>query len=170
MFTSGLSSDGGGGDSGSLSSGIVSCTVPFIALELGAISSAGSGLVVPFGLSLLDWRVCLGELEASEARGVEDSLLNGDAGRPAEDPGGSRSFALPLPNPPNAELKLFEEVFLSGEDARPYGCVLCLRRPNTVPKRLRLCRPPCFGSFTGGVTSAIIHVLKLTLHTPEPLF
>jgi hypothetical protein len=78
----------------------------------------GSGLVVPFGLSLVDNRVAFGELDTSDARGV-DNRLRGDTGRfegPEEEPGGSRSFDLPLPNPPNGR---FEDDFLSGDDARP---------------------------------------------------
>jgi hypothetical protein len=80
-------------------------------------SCAGSGLVVPFGLSLLDFRACLGELDTSDSRGV-DSVRNGDPGRPGDGLGMSRSFDFPLPNPLNAELRLVDD-FLSGEDARP---------------------------------------------------
>lgn len=92
---------------------------------------------MPLALSPLDRLVCFGELDASDARGVRESLLEGDAGGPEEDPGGSRSFDLPLPNPPN-DVPKFEDDFLSGDKARPYGCTLCRRRPSTVPNRLRL--------------------------------
>jgi hypothetical protein len=132
-----LGAESGGGDRGSFSSGIVSCAVPFKALDVGAGSLVGSGLVVPLGRSTLDLRVCLGE-DASEARGVEESRLRGLLGRPdgpEDEPGASRSFDLPLPKPPNG--KFDDDLsFLSGEDARPYGCSL-LRRFRTVPNRLR---------------------------------
>lgn len=85
------------------------------ALELGRTS--GSGLV-PFGRSPLDCRVCFGEPDTSDGRGVEDGLLAGDTGRSADDPAVSRSLDLPLPNPWNAELR-FEEDFRSGDGARP---------------------------------------------------
>jgi hypothetical protein len=102
---------------GSFSSGIVSRASPFGALELGISSWVGSGLVVPFGLSMLDLRVCLGEPDASDARG-EDCFRKGDPGRPMAGLGASRSFDLPLPKLPNAALR-FVDDFLSGEDARP---------------------------------------------------
>ena len=108
----------GGGDKGSFNSGIVSCVVPLVTvLELGT-GSLGSGLAVPLGLSILACRVCFGELEPSDGRGVEDNLLSGDAGRPADEPGASRSFDLPLPKPLNAEPRLVLD-FLSGEEVRP---------------------------------------------------
>ena len=50
-----------------------------MAATLGPASLIGSG-EVPFGLSLLDLRVTLGELDASEARGVRDNLRLGDTG------------------------------------------------------------------------------------------
>jgi hypothetical protein len=143
MLTSGCGSDDGGGDKGSLSSGIGSCSVPFTALELGPASMGGSGLM-PFGLSLFDWRVCLGEPDTSDARGVDEILLRGEAGRGEEDPVVSRSFDFPLPKPLKAELRL-DDDFLSGDSARPYGCTLCLRLLNTVPNRFRGFEL-CFGS------------------------
>src|SRR4051812_22247724 len=63
-----------GGDNGSFSSGIVSCCVPLTTLELTPVSSVGSG-PVPLGLSPLDRRVCLGDPDASDARGVNENLL-----------------------------------------------------------------------------------------------
>ena len=105
---------------GSFNSGIESCTaaVPFIALELGPASLVGSA-DAPFGLSVLDGRVCLGELDASDGRGVVESLLAGDTGRsPDEEPGGSRSFDFPFPKPLKAAPR-FEDDFLSGDNARP---------------------------------------------------
>ena len=88
-----------------------------MAPETFRASFLGSGLVVPFGLSLLDLRACLGEVEESEARGVE-SFRKGDAGRPIAGLGVSRSLPLPFPNPLKAALRLVDD-FLSGEDARP---------------------------------------------------
>ena len=133
---SGIGSAGGGGERGSLSSGIDSCNVPLIAVELEGGSLAGPGLV-PFGRSVLDRRVRFGELEASDARGVKESLRTGETGRSEDEPGASRSFDFPLPNPLNAAPRLEDDFFPSGDDARPYGCTLCLRLPNTVPNRLR---------------------------------
>lgn len=134
---------------GSLSSGIVSCAMPFVALELGPFSLAGSGLMVPFDLSLSGCRFCCGELDASDAR--VDSLRRGDPGRAWDGLAVSRSLDLPLPNEPSVAPKLcrLEDDLRSGDDARPYGCLLSLRRPSTVPKRLRVCRPPlCLRSST----------------------
>jgi hypothetical protein len=77
---------------------------------------------VPFCCSLVDkmlgCRVCFGELEASDGRGVEEILRNGDTGRPEDELGGLSSFDLPLPNPLKAEPRLVLD-FLSGDDARP---------------------------------------------------
>lgn len=139
--TSGFVSASTGGDSGSFSSGIGSC-IPLIIEEFDVISLTGSA-GVPFALSLLGRRVCLGEAEASDARGVSDSRLDGVDGLSVGEPGmASRSLDLPFPNPLNAALRL-DDDFRSGDSARPYGWVLCLRRPNTVPNRLRLWRPLC---------------------------
>ena len=96
---SGIGSDTGGGDNGSSSPGVGSCVVPFTTLELGPASS-GASRPVPLVLSPTDCRVCFGEFDASDARGVKDILREGDVGGPEEDPGGSRSFCLLLPKPP----------------------------------------------------------------------
>jgi hypothetical protein len=101
---------------------------------------ADSG-TVPLGLSLLDWRVCFGEPDTSDARGVEEILRRGEAGRGEGEPVVSRSFGFPLPNPPKVEPRLDEDL-RSGDPARPYGCTLCRRRLSTVPNRfsgLELC-------------------------------
>jgi hypothetical protein len=137
---SGCASVTAGGDNGSLSSGIDSCTgaLPLMALEV--LSSIGDSGIVPFGVSLLGGRVRLGLSGIVESREDCCWCLKGDVGRSAvelnEGPKLSRSLDLPLPNPLKAEPK-FEEDFRSGDDARPYGCALCLRRPSTVPNRLR---------------------------------
>lgn len=99
----------------------------------GMLASRGLSVVVPFGVSVLGSRVWLGDSGGSGDRGV--SRLSGELGRSAAI-GVSRSLDLPFPKPLNACPRL-EEDFRSGEEARPYGCALCLRRPNTVPKRLR---------------------------------
>lgn len=107
---------GAGGERGSFNSGIVSCTVPFTLAELGPSSDGGSGLM-PFVLSV---RVCFGDPETSDARGVEfleESLRNGETGRFAFSPA-SRSLALPFPKPLKAEPRL-EDDFPSGEEALP---------------------------------------------------
>ena len=146
MHTSAVGSGAeGGGDRGSFNSGIGSCVVPFAVLELGPSSVVGS-VVVPFGLSALVRRVCFGEFEASELREIRESLLDGDAGMPEDDPGGSRSavFDLLFPKLGNDEPR-FVLDFRSGDKARPYGCALCRRRPRTVPNRFRPCNPTlCF--------------------------
>jgi hypothetical protein len=111
--------------------------VPLGALELGADSLVGSGFRVPFGFSLLDVRAALGEFSFSDAR--DRDLRNGEAGR-GDGLGTSLSLCLFFPNPLNAELRLVDD-FLSGDEARPYGCAL-LRRLNTVPKRFKPCSPP----------------------------
>lgn len=126
-----------------MSSGIDSWIDPFTTPELGPASSVGSG-TVPFGLSLFGWRVCLGELDTSDARGVEEILLRGEAGRGEGEPVVSRSFDFPLPKPPKVEPRL-DDDFRSGELARPYGCMLFRRRLNTVPNRFRGLEL-CFGS------------------------
>jgi hypothetical protein len=54
-----------------------------------------------------------------------------------------------LPKPPKAEPR-FEEDFGS-EEAWLYGCVLCLRRPSTVPNRFRGFEL-CLVSFTAMVS------------------
>jgi hypothetical protein len=73
---------------------------------------------------------------------------SGEPGR-SDEPGASRSFDLPLPKPPKAEPR-FEEDFGS-EEAWLYGCVLCLRRPSTVPNRFRGFEL-CLVSFTAMVS------------------
>lgn len=133
MRTSGLVSSTNGGEIGSLSSGIESCTVPLTALE--PLASIGSWLAVPLGASILERRVCCGDSGGSGERGVCDWRRRGEAGR-SDEPGASRSLDLPLPKPLKAEPR-FEDDLRSGDEARPYGCALCLRRPRTVPKRFR---------------------------------
>jgi hypothetical protein len=137
---SGCVSATGGGGKGSLSSGIESCTcvTPLVALDV--LVFLGDSGMVPFGASVLVWRVRLGESDLWEALGLRERRRKGEVGRsavgPREELKFSRSFVLPLPNPLKAEPK-FDDDFRSGDVARPYGCTLCLRRPNTVPKRLR---------------------------------
>ena len=97
--------------------------------------------MVPFGAaSVLPWRVRLGESDLWEVLGLCERRRRGEVGRSAvvlnEEPWFSLFFALPLPNPPNTEPR-FDEEFRSGDVALPYGCALCLRRPKTVPNRLR---------------------------------
>lgn len=138
--TSGLVSATGGGDSGSFSSGIVSCTgaFPFTALE--TLASSGLSEIVPFGVSVLGMRVWFGDSDLCGPRDADESRLKGEIGRsedePKEAPRFSRSFDLPFPKPLKADPR-FEDDFRSGDDARPYGCWLCLRRPKTVPNRFR---------------------------------
>jgi hypothetical protein len=129
-----------GGGRGSLSSGMDSWTGAVPLTVLGAsVSMVDSGMG-PFGAtSVLAWRVRLGESDLWDVLGLCERR-RGDGGRSAvvasEEPWLSRSFDLPLPNPLNAEPR-FDEDFRSGDVVRPYGCALCLRRPNTVPNRLR---------------------------------
>lgn len=122
--TSALASSAGGGDIGSINSGIVSWAVPLTAAGAGVglvgLSSAGSGLA-PFARSALDLRVNFGEPDASDTRGVVP--VADEPGRSIEEPVVSRSLDLVFPNPANAEPK-FEFGFLSGDDCRPYGCIL----------------------------------------------
>lgn len=134
QHTSGLVCSTGGGGRGSFSSGIEPCTVPLTALDV--LASSGVSRAVPFVVSMLGTRVCLGDSGGSGERGVCDWKRRGETGR-SEEPGASRSLDLPLPNPLKAELRLLEDPLRSGEVARPYGCALCRLRPRTVPKRFR---------------------------------
>lgn len=118
--TSGLaSSSAGGGDEGSINSGIVSCAVPLATagagVGLAALSSKGSGLD-PLTRSALDLRVNFGDPDASDARGV--TPVADELGRSTEDDPVSRSFDFFLPNPPKAE-PMFEFDALSGDGCRP---------------------------------------------------
>lgn len=135
----------------SFSSGIVSGVTPFVAVAGRTVSFAGSTPSDPFGLSSLEWRICLGDISSL---GV-DSFRIGDTGRlSGAGLGNSRSFF--LPKPLNAELRLVDD-FRSGDEERPYGWAL-FRRPRTVPKRFRLCRPLCLCSFTASSQNPTLSV------------
>jgi hypothetical protein len=151
-----------GGESGSTSSGIESCTVPLTAPDPPA--SGDASIAVPLGVSVLGSREWLEDSGGSGEWGVSGRRLRGELGR-SDGPGASRSFDLPLPKPLNAEAR-FEDDFRSGEEARPYGCVLCLRRPSTVPNRfsgLELC-------FSFTTTVSMWNQGRNTVCAPDPLF
>jgi len=120
IITSGCGADGVAGCNGSCNSGIDSRAVPLTKAEVAGVSLLDSA-DVPFGLSLLDRRICFGELEASEARGVDlfsESLLAGDTGR-SEGEECDPSFNLPL-FPKDAKVApRFDDDFLSGDMLRP---------------------------------------------------
>jgi hypothetical protein len=119
--------------------------VPFIK-SAGAPALLGPGSVesaVPFVFSL-DWRDCLGEPEASDARDVGCDCDNRRAG----EVGLSAAFSLCLPLPKKEEPRFVEEVFLSGEPDLLYGIVLCRRRPSTVLNLFKPWSPPDFCSGT----------------------
>lgn len=111
--TSGFGSAGGCGASGSNRS-IIDCGA---APEPSAPSWGVRGRAKPLVLSPPDSRVCCGDPDTSESRGVE-SFLNGETGRADDALGTSLSFDLCLPNAPNAEPKLVDDL-RSGEVARP---------------------------------------------------
>lgn len=119
--TSDFASSVGGGDKGSINSGIVSCAVPLTAagagVGLAALSSTGSGLAL-FPRSALDLRVNLGDPDASDAREGIPVVVAEEPGRSIEDDAVSRSFDFFLPKPPKAEPK-FEFDDLSGDGCRP---------------------------------------------------
>lgn len=147
---SAFGSAAGGGSNGSFSSGIVSCVVPFIGAAVDSLSLDPVG-PRPFGTSRsLEGGGRSGDGALSDSR-LDERRLKGERGRSADEVGGGRSLSLSLflffPNP-NAEPK-FEDDFCSGEDARPYGCALCLRRPSTVPKRFNGFEL-CFSSSVNG--------------------
>jgi hypothetical protein len=132
--TSGIVSAAGGGVRFSLSSGIVSRAVPFIASALVASASPGVVAVNPFGTSAPpEEEGWTGETGVSGSR-LDGIRRNGERGRSADEVVASRSFDFPFPKALNAE-PIFEDDLWSGDDARPYGWVLCRRRPSTVPKR-----------------------------------
>jgi hypothetical protein len=79
--------------------------------------SYGISEVVPFGTSVLGSLVWFGDSGGSGEPGVSGRRLRGELGR-SDGPGASRSFDLPLPNPPKVE-PMFVDDLRSGDEARP---------------------------------------------------